>query len=266
MLLRRAHPRNSGTCSISQMLASNSAGPRHDMRVDGTVTSPNHDARPRSVRPSLLILHYTGMQSAAAAIDRLCDPLTTVSAHYVIDERGEVTQLVAEERRAWHAGFGGWRNITDVNSHSIGIELVNPGHEWGYRPFPEEQIRTLVELASAIRDDHRLSPAAVIGHSDTAPARKTDPGELFPWASLAEHGLGIWPASAPRRAVDLPTALSQLAIIGYRLDLPGTVPAQVIAAFQRHWRPELVDGVLDAETMGVIEAVARLSGEGQAPT
>lgn len=216
--------------------------------------------------PSLLILHYTGMRSAAAAISRLCDPAAAVSAHYVIGEDGLVTQLVADARRAWHAGLGGWHDIIDVNSHSIGIELVNPGHEWGYRPFPDEQIKALIELASTIRDHYRLSPAAVIGHSDTAPARKIDPGELFPWARLAGHRLGIWPTSAPRRAVDLATALSHLASIGYRLDLPGTAPAQVVAAFQRHWRQALVDGVLDAETMGVIEAVARLSVEGKTPT
>ena len=236
------------------------------MRAHATLRSPNHDARPPGVRPSLLVLHYTGMQSAVAAIARLCDPVAAVSAHYVIDEGGLVSHLVADERRAWHAGRGGWRDITDVNSHSIGIELVNPGHEWGYRPFPEAQIVALVELAETIRDHHKLSPAAVIGHSDAAPARKTDPGELFPWARLAAHGLGIWPTSARRQAVHLPTALSRLAAIGYRLDLPGTAPAQLVAAFQRHWRQALVDGVLDAETMGVIEAVARLSLEGQTPT
>jgi N-acetylmuramoyl-L-alanine amidase len=236
------------------------------MRARATLSSPNHDARPPGVRPSLLVLHYTGMQSAAAAIARLCDPVAAVGAHYVIDEGGLISQLVADERRAWHAGLGGWRDITDINSHSIGIELVNPGHEWGYRPFPEEQIRSLVELASTIRDRHRLSAAAVIGHSDTAPARKTDPGELFPWERLAVHGLGIWPTAAPRRAVHLPTALAQLAAIGYRLDLPGIAPAQLVAAFQRHWRQTRVDGVLDAETMGVIEAVARLSSDGHTPT
>lgn len=236
------------------------------MRAHATLSSPNHDARPPGVRPSLLILHYTGMRSAAAAIARLCDPVAAVSAHYVISEGGLVSQLVADERRAWHAGLGGWFEITDVNSHSIGIELVNPGHEWGYRPFPEVQINALVKLASTIRDHYRMSPAAVIGHSDTAPARKTDPGELFPWARLAAHGLGIWPMSAPRRAADLPSALAHLAAIGYRLDLLGTAPAQLVAAFQRHWRQARVDGVLDAETMGVIEAVARLSIEGKTPT
>jgi len=230
------------------------------------LSSPNHDARPPHVRPSLLVLHYTGMTSAASAVARLCDPAAAVSAHYVLDEGGTVIQLVPEERRAWHAGLGGWRSLTDVNGHSIGIELVNPGHEWGYRPFPDAQVAALIELASAIRDRHGLPRGAVIGHSDTAPARKTDPGELFPWARLAKHGLGIWPESARDRAADLAAALPLLAGIGYRLDLPGTVPAQLVAAFQRHWRQARVDGVLDDQTMGLIEAVARLSGDRPSPT
>lgn len=236
------------------------------MTARASLSSPNHDARPPDVRPSLLVLHYTGMPSAAAAIARLCDPAAAVSAHYVIDERGRVTQLVPEERRAWHAGLGGWQALTDVNGHSIGIELVNPGHEWGYRPFPDAQIESLIELASAIRDRHGLPPGAVIGHSDTAPARKTDPGELFPWARLAAHGLGIWPEAACDRTADMASALTLLASIGYRLDLSGTVPAQLVAAFQRHWRPACVNGVLDDQTMGLIEAVARLSGHRLSPT
>lgn len=251
---------------MSEVPPSDSAAPPNDMGAHTMVSSPNHDARPIGVRPSLLVLHYTGMRSADAAIARLCDPVAAVSAHYVVSEDGLVSQLVVDERRAWHAGLGGWRDVTDINSHSIGIELVNPGHEWGYRPFPEEQIRALIELASTIRDRYRLLPAAVIAHSDTAPARKTDPGELFPWERLAMHGLGIWPTAASRRLVDLPTALSHLADIGYRLDLHGTVPEQLVAAFQRHWRQALVDGVLDAETMGAIEAVARLSLEAPTPT
>lgn len=249
-----------------QVRTGTSPAAAHEMRSRSAPTSSNHDARPPGVRPSLLLLHYTGMQSAAAAVARLCDPATGVSAHYVIEEGGLVTQLVPEERRAWHAGLGGWHEVTDVNSHSIGIELVNPGHEWGYRPFPDAQIVALVELASAIRDRYDLPPRAIIGHSDTASARKTDPGELFPWARLAAHGLGIWPTSAPRRAVDLPAALSNLAAIGYRPDLPGTVSVHLIAAFQRHWRQARVDGVLDAETMGLIEAVARLSLRRHTPT
>lgn len=221
--------------------------------------SPNQDARPPGARVELLVLHYTGMRSGKAALDRLTDPQAKVSAHWVIDEAGQITALVAEDARAWHAGVAGWRHITDVNSRSIGIELVNPGHDWGYRPFPPEQIAALVELATAICARHALPAAAVLGHSDIAPARKIDPGELFPWPALAAEGLGLWPAAAPPAPVEPGRALQLLTAIGYRLDLPDTEPAKVIAAFQRHWRPRRVDGVLDAETMGAIAAVAGLS-------
>jgi N-acetylmuramoyl-L-alanine amidase len=233
---------------------------------DACPRSPNHDARPPGVRPELLIIHYTGMPTAAAAIARLCDPEAKVSAHYVIDEDGTIVALVPEAYRAWHAGVAGWRGIGDVNGHSIGIELVNPGHEWGYRPFPAPQIDALIALGCAIRARHGLAPRTVLGHSDVAPARKTDPGELFPWPRLAAHGLGVWPAPAPGAAVDVAAAMASLAAIGYRLDLPNTVPEQLIAAFQRHWRPDRVDGVLDAPTMGLILAVARLCADPSAPT
>ena len=145
--------------------------------------SPNHDQRPLGVRPSLLILHYTRMSSGRAAIARLRDPAAKVSAHYLIDEDGCVMELVPEERRAWHAGIAGWRALEDINSHSIGIELVNPGHEWGYRPFPGVQIAALIELAAAIRMRHAMPPEAVLGHSDVAPGRNTQPRELFPGAT-----------------------------------------------------------------------------------
>ena len=228
--------------------------------------SPNHDARPAATEPSLLILHYTGMATATAAIARLCDPAAKVSAHYLIDEDGTVLALVPESRRAWHAGIAAWRAIDDVNGHSIGIELVNPGHEWGYRAFPQPQITALIELATAIVDRHALPAAAVIGHSDVAPARKTDPGELFPWAELAAHGLGIWPATATPTSVETALAFAQLASIGYRFDLPNTQPVQIVAAFQRHWRQARVDGRLDPETMGLIAAVARLCRGDAQPT
>ncbi len=228
--------------------------------------SPNHDARPLGVRPSLVILHYTGMRSAAAALDRLRDAAAKVSAHYVVGEAGDVLALVPEQRRAWHAGLAGWGAIDDVNSHSIGIELINPGHDWGYRPFPKAQIAAAVALCTAIRARHAMPAKAIIGHSDVAPARKTDPGELFPWAQLAGHGLGIWPEAAPHRPVDPAMAIDGLRTIGYRLDLPHTLPVHLIAAFQRHWRPQRVDGGLDRQTMGLIVAVASLSAMPQPPT
>lgn len=204
---------------------------------------------------ALVVLHYTGMRSAAAALARLTDPGAKVSAHYVIDRDGAALALVPEDRRAWHAGVAGWGAISDVNGHSIGIELVNPGHDWGYRPFPPAQIEALVALCLAIRARHGLPPRAVVGHSDVAPARKIDPGELFPWRLIAGHGLGVWPAAWTNAPPDIGAALEGLRAIGYRPDLPDTGPAKVIAAFQRHWRPGSIDGRLDPETMGLIAAV-----------
>jgi N-acetylmuramoyl-L-alanine amidase len=190
----------------------------------------------------MLVLHYTGMTSAAAALARMCDPAAQVSAHYLIDEDGAVTRLVAEEHRAWHAGAAGWGGVADVNSCSIGIELQNPGHEYGYRNFPTAQMAALTELAADLVARHRIPAARVLGHSDVAPARKQDPGERFPWAALATAGIGLWPDfSAAATPGD---AARQLAAIGYATeDLASTV-----AAFQRHWRPARCDGLLDGET------------------
>lgn len=237
-----------------------------DMPPTSSPTSPNHDARPLATRPRLVVLHYTGMATAAAAVARLCDPEARVSAHYVIDEDGTLLALVPEARRAWHAGVAGWAGIDDVNGHSIGIELVNPGHDWGYRTFPQRQIAALIDLARAIVERYRLPPAAVIGHSDVAPARKIDPGELFPWDRLAAHGLGLWPTRAAPGIVDPAAAFASLARIGYRFDLPDTEPRHIVAAFQRHWRRANVDGLLDPETMGLITAVTRLCAGTDPPT
>src|SRR5215468_7605155 len=159
-------------------------------RVD--MPSPNHDDR-GGVAIDMLVLHYTGMQSAKVALDRLCDPVAKVSAHYSIDEDGTVYSHVPEARRAWHAGVSFWAGATDINARSIGIELVNPGHTCGYRPFPEAQMRALEELARSILARHSIPAHRVLGHSDVAPARKIDPGELFDWRRLARAGIGLWP-------------------------------------------------------------------------
>jgi len=237
-----------------------------DMPPTSSPTSPNHDARPLATGPRLVVLHYTGMATAAAAVARLCDPEARVSAHYVIDEDGTLLALVPEARRAWHAGVAGWGDIDDVNGHSIGIEIVNPGHDWGYRAFPQRQIAAVIELATAIVERYQLPAAAVIGHSDVAPARKIDPGEFFPWDRLAAHGLGVWPDRTEPSDVDPAAAFDALARIGYRFDLPNTEPAHVVAAFQRHWRRTSVDGRLDRETMGLVTGVARLCDSGDQPT
>lgn len=209
----------------------------------------------------MLVLHYTGMQSAAAALARLCDPKAQVSAHYLVDEHGLAYHLVAEDRRAWHAGVAQWAGERDINSRSIGIELANPGHEHGYRDFPRAQIEALIPLARGILARHPIPPHRVLGHSDVAPARKTDPGELFPWARLAAQGIGLWPdAVQPAEgAVDVARLQRDLAAFGYAIDPTGMDDAQttlVVSAFQRHFRPARVTGAADAETAALAEAMA----------
>ncbi|MBL4613774.1 MAG: N-acetylmuramoyl-L-alanine amidase, partial [Magnetovibrio sp.] len=156
------------------------------------VVSPNFDDRATGLPIDMLVLHYTGMQTCEAALERLCDKDAMVSAHYLIDEEGTVHRLVDEDKRAWHAGLAWWRGAMDVNGRSIGIELVNPGHEFGYRDFPDAQMTALEGLTSAIIKRHPIPPQNVVGHADTAPARKQDPGELFDWQRLAEFGVGLW--------------------------------------------------------------------------
>ncbi len=193
----------------------------------------------------ILLLHYTGMSSAQAALDRLCDPEAGVSCHWLIEEDGTVWQLVDEQHRAWHAGVAYWAGETDINSRSIGIELVNPGHEFGYRPFPKAQMQAIATLAREILSRHKIPPHRVLGHSDVAPERKMDPGELFDWAWLAGQGVGIWPSG--EMVEPSPGPAEDLRRIGYRVGEEGPDPA-VIAAFQRHFLPETLSRVLDAAT------------------
>ncbi|MCS6878690.1 MAG: N-acetylmuramoyl-L-alanine amidase [Geminicoccaceae bacterium] len=220
--------------------------------------SPNRDARPAGAAIDTIVLHYTGMASAAAALARLCDPAAAVSAHYLVDEAGNVVRLVPEESRAWHAGRSFWAGAERLNDRSIGIELVNPGHAHGLRPFPEAQIAALHDLLAALLARFPIPPARVLGHSDVAPERKLDPGERFPWPRLARAGLAIWPERARARPPDAREADRLLAAIGYRLPVQARERATVLAAFQRRFRPWRVDGRLDAETMGRLEAVAAL--------
>ena len=204
--------------------------------------SPNFDDRTLPI--SMIVLHYTGMQDGPSAIARLRDPDAKVSSHYLIDEDGTVLRMVAEDKRAWHAGRSHWRDIDDVNSASIGIEIVNPGHEFGYRPFPAEQIAALLPLVAAIKDRHEITRGNIVGHSDIAPTRKRDPGELFPWHELARRRLAL-----PRPTKNLmdpgwTEAGFCLALERFGYDVENRMAA--IMAFQRRFRPELVDGEIDA--------------------
>jgi N-acetylmuramoyl-L-alanine amidase len=215
--------------------------------------SPNIDERPCAV--DMLILHYTGMQSARAAIDRLRDPVARVSSHYVVDEDGSIVRLVPEALRAWHAGVSFWRGRRVLNDCSVGIEIVNPGHEWGYRAFPDAQIAAVRALCLEILGRHPIPPYHVVGHSDVAPDRKQDPGELFPWQSLAADGIGIWPDGDGTGE-----CAEALAAIGYEI-MPGSaVPAHVVAAFQRHWRQEHISGEADPSTIARAWALAKTIG------
>ena len=221
--------------------------------------SKNFDRRPSGQDIDILIVHYTGMPSAEAALERLCDPASEVSAHYVIDENGNVYRLVAEHDRAWHAGVSSWAGASDINARSIGIELVNPGHEWGYRPFPAAQMAALVELAASILKRHPIPSHRVLGHSDVAPGRRQDPGELFAWSELAVAGIGMMPAvahnpqtSSTLRRGDQGAEVRQLevklAAFGYGLTTTGIYDEAtelVVCAFQRHFRPGRIDGVAD---------------------
>lgn len=207
--------------------------------------SPNFDDRAPATPIDMLVLHYTGMANADAALDRLCDPAAKVSAHYVIDESGAVYQLVPEDRRAWHAGVASWRGNRDVNGRSIGIELVNPGHQYGYRDFPAAQMEALADLALAILSRHPIAERNVVGHSDIAPDRKLDPGERLDWRRLAERGIGLWPAET--RPVAEADVTGFLAEYGYDIG-----SRQVISAFQRHFRPRRIDGKADAETRALL--------------
>lgn len=236
--------------------------------------SPNHDDRPEGTPIDMLVLHYTGMRTAAEAFARLCDPAAKVSAHWFIDEDGTASALVPEARRAWHAGVSFWRGCGNLNGRSIGIELVNPGHQWGYRRFPEAQIASLIALCRGVLARHAIPARNVVAHSDVAPDRKEDPGELFPWQALAAAGIGLWPGTAPAEARALPAigpgaqgpavdALRRgLGRIGYRISAIGgfTPPlARVVTAFQRHWAPHRTDGIADGETRWRIGRVAALA-------
>lgn len=221
--------------------------------------SPNFDDR--SLPISMIVLHYTGMETGEAAIERLRDPAAKVSSHYLVAEDGTVLRLVDEDKRAWHAGRSHWRGVKDINSASVGIEIVNPGHEFGYRPFPDEQIAAVIRLVHDIKDRYDITRGNVVGHSDIAPARKQDPGELFPWGKLARLRLAL-----PRPTKNLMDPgwtdggfLLALERFGYDVE---DGPAAV-TAFQRRFRPEMVDGIIDAECRMLLLALLLPKPQGE---
>lgn len=193
----------------------------------------------------MVVLHYTGMRTGAEALARMCDPAAEVSAHYMVDEDGTVTRLVAEDKRAWHAGRAYWRGVTDINSASIGIELVNPGHEWGYRPFTDAQMDSLVPLLADIVKRHDIPRANVVGHSDIAPARKQDPGELFDWDLLARLRLALAKPKLKMRLLFDNDGAFFLALERFGYDIAD--PAAAIRAFERRWRPHRITGEIDGQ-------------------
>ena len=234
--------------------------------------SPNFNDRKLPV--SILILHYTGMESGTAAKARLCDPAADVSAHWLVHENGEAENLVDEDKRAWHAGRGSWNGITDVNSASIGIEIVNGGHnvplpDGSLPPYPNAQILAVIKLAKDIIARHDIQPRNIVGHSDIAPERKEDPGEHFPWASLAAAGIGVWPGDLPEddrilfepgdRDRGISIVQRGLADLGYGATVTGCLDDStqaIIRAVQRRYRPSRIDGIID---MQVMEVLKRLS-------
>lgn len=230
--------------------------------------SPNFNAREGGLKPSILILHYTGMPSAGAAIHWLAAPESKVSCHYVVSEDGAITQMVAESARAWHAGVSHWKGATDVNTRSIGIEIHNPGHDGGYPDFPEAQMAAVEALCLDIIARHGIAPHDVLAHSDVAPRRKIDPGEKFGWARLARAGIGHWTEPAPvaggaalergARGNAVLRLQEGLAVYGYGIPCTGEYCEDtefVVAAFQRHFRPALVDGRADASTFATLDTL-----------
>ena len=237
--------------------------------------APNFGDRRSPLRPDSIILHYTGMPTAEGALALLRDPASEVSAHYFVWESGEIAQLVREEKRAWHAGVGSWGRQTDLNSASIGIEIANPGHAGGLPPFPREQIDAVVALCRDIAPRWAIRPERILAHSDIAPARKIDPGEAFPWEVLARAGVGHWTPPAPivggplfgaaQEGPPIRALQAMLALYGYGVDISGVYDRQtkiVVTAFQRHFRPDRVDGEADASTITTLRALIDALGLG----
>jgi N-acetylmuramoyl-L-alanine amidase len=235
------------------------------------IEAPSPNFEPRKAVPDMIVLHYTGMPTGEEALARLRDPEAKVSSHYVVEEDGRIFRLVPEERRAWHAGLSFWKGEADVNTRSIGVEIVNPGHEFGYRPFPGAQIAAVIELIADIRTRWIVEDDKIVGHSDIAPDRKDDPGELFPWKRLAEAGHGLWvePPAAPgaplgegEEGAGVFALQAGFTRLGYDCAPSGKFDAHttaVVRAFQRHWVQTRFDGTADGDTRARLIALLRLA-------
>ena len=235
--------------------------------VAEVVPSPNNGERRDGRRPDMILLHYTGMADAEAALELLRARGSDVSCHYFVFEDGRIVQMVPESRRAWHAGQSSWAGETDINSCSIGIEIANPGHDHGYPDFPKRQIAAVTALCRSIQIRHTVPAVRVLAHSDVAPARKQDPGEKFPWRTLYDSGVGHWVKPAPimnfgpvlslgDRGDAVAAFQKALADYGYGVDANGeydAVTREVVTAFQRHFRPERIDGIADPSTRSTLQ-------------
>jgi N-acetylmuramoyl-L-alanine amidase len=236
--------------------------------VSAVLVSPNHGERKGARRPDAIVLHYTGMETGAAALARLCDPTSEVSSHYVVEEDGTILQLVPEALRAWHAGKSYWAGERDLNSASIGIEIVNGGHDFGLPAYPDAQIAAVISLCKDIAARHKIPPSRILAHSDIAPGRKQDPGERFPWDVLAAAGVGDYAVPVPLEE-DTPLALGargkdvgrlqeMLAAFGFEAAITGEYDkptGQIVSAFQRHFRPAKIDGKADRSTTATLQAL-----------
>ncbi len=229
--------------------------PQPPLRTDRV--SPNHEPRPEGIVIDTLVLHYTGMETAEAALERLTDPAAKVSAHYLVDEDGATFALVPEDRRAWHAGIAHWRGASNLNDRSIGIELVNPGHEFGYRDFPARQIDALADLCRDLLARHPIPPRNVVAHSDIAPTRRQDPGERFPWNALARLNIGLIAAPAPVPHWGMAWVAPALARYGYDT----TDVHAALTAFQRHFRRKRIDGLPDRKSAETLAGLLKAAGE-----
>ncbi|MGL4488443.1 MAG: peptidoglycan recognition protein family protein [Rhizobiaceae bacterium] len=243
---------------------------RADHRTATVRPSPNFGERKDGKSISAIILHYTGMVSGIAAEDWLCNSDSEVSSHYLVHEDGRIVQMVAETDRAWHAGKSYWKGETDLNSVSVGIEIVNAGHILGYKPFPQRQINAVIRLCTGIILRHGVQPDMVLAHSDIAPGRKIDPGELFPWDKLAAKGIGQFVQPAPisggrfftlgDEGQPIEALQSMLVLFGFDVAVTGIFDAttqKIVTAFQRHHRPEKIDGIADVSTIQTLYALLR---------